>query len=172
VGHETDFTICDFVADVRAPTPSAAAEILSPELSDLIALFNYYADLFQKQLQQKIALHRQQLLHLSKRLRHPGHTLREQQQKLDHLEWRLQQAALSRLRQPQQKLAQLAASLNNLSPLNTLQRGYAIATTDAGTVLTHIEQAHIGMTFDVQLFRGKLRGRIETIYPDVIDHNQ
>ncbi|HRG50582.1 MAG TPA: exodeoxyribonuclease VII large subunit, partial [Pseudomonadales bacterium] len=104
VGHETDFTICDFVADVRAPTPSAAAEILSPELSDLIALFNYYADLFQKQLQQKIALHRQQLLHLSKRLRHPGHTLREQQQKLDHLEWRLQQAALSRLRQPQQKL--------------------------------------------------------------------
>lgn len=172
VGHETDFTICDFVADVRAPTPSAAAEILSPELSDLIALFNYYADLFQKQLQQKIALHRQQLLHLSKRLRHPGHTLREQQQKLDHLEWRLQQAALSRLRQPQQKLAQLAASLNNLSPLNTLQRGYAIATASDGRVLTQAEQTQVGMTIDVQLFRGKLRGRIETIYPDVIDHNQ
>lgn len=172
VGHETDFTICDFVADVRAPTPSAAAEILSPELSDLIALLNYYADLFQKQLQQKIAQHRQHLLHLSKRLRHPGHALREQQQKLDHLEWRLQQAALSRLRQPQQKLAQLAALLNNLSPLNTLQRGYAIATTSDGHVLTQAEHTQIGMTIDVQLFRGKLRGRIESIHPDIVDHNQ
>ncbi len=166
VGHETDFTICDFVADVRAPTPSAAAEMLSPEIGDLLALLRYYADLFQKQLQQHITQNRQQLLHLAKRLRHPGHILREQQQKLDHLEWRLLQTSLSSIRKPQQKMAQLAASLNNLSPLNTLQRGYAIATTDAGQVLTQANQAHVGMAVNVQLFCGKLRGRIEGIQPE------
>lgn len=154
IGHETDFTICDFVADVRAPTPSAAAEMLSPEMSDLIALIRYYADLFQKQLQQHITQHRQQLLHLAKRLRHPKHVLREQQQKLDHLEWRLLQTPSSSIRTPQQKLAQLAASLNNLSPLNTLQRGYAIATTESGQVLTQANQVCVNTVIDVQLFRG------------------
>lgn len=172
VGHETDFTICDFVADVRAPTPSAAAEMLSPELSDIIALLTHYADLFQKQLQQHITRHRQQLLYLGKRLRHPGHVLREQQQKLDHLEWRLLQIPLSSIRKPQQKLAQLAASLNNLSPLNTLQRGYAIATTDAGQVLTQTTQIQVGMSFDVQLFQGKLRACVQEIHPSTIDHHQ
>ncbi|HNN87491.1 MAG: exodeoxyribonuclease VII large subunit [Pseudomonadales bacterium] len=168
VGHETDFTICDFVADVRAPTPSAAAEMLSPEIDDLLALLAHYADLFHKQFQQKITRHRQQLLYLAKRLRHPGHVLREQQQKLDHLEWRLLQAPVLHLQKPQQKLARLAASLNNLSPLNTLQRGYAIVTSDTSdtsTVLTQTDQVQLGMMVNVQLFQGRLRSRVESIDP-------
>jgi exodeoxyribonuclease VII large subunit len=92
IGHETDFTICDFVADVRAPTPSAAAELLSPERSDFEALLAHYADLLQKTVERRLAMQRNTLLHLVKRLRHPSHTLREQQQRLDHLEWRLLRA--------------------------------------------------------------------------------
>lgn len=172
VGHETDFTICDFVADVRAPTPSAAAEMLSPEIDDLLALLAHYADLFHKQLQQQITQYRQQLLHLTKRLRHPGHVLREQQQKLDHLEWRLLQAPVLQLQRPQQKLARLAATLNSLSPLNTLQRGYAIATSDTGTVLTQTDHVQLGMVVDVQLFQGKLRSRVESIHPAIVDRHQ
>ncbi len=217
VGHETDFTICDFVAAVRAPTPSAAAEMLSPDINDFFALLSHYSSLFQKQLQQAIAQQRQQLLHLVKRLRHPGQILREQQQKLDHLEWRLLQAPLSQqnklaqrlhyiaqtlqqhnptqrvqtshfqlerlqtrllstmrshLTQSHQTLSQYAATLDNLSPLNTLKRGYAIATTDDGQVLSHIRQARIGMTLNLQLQEGRLRAAIQHIHSNSVDHNQ
>ncbi|HNE27169.1 MAG TPA: hypothetical protein PLH12_08520, partial [Pseudomonadales bacterium] len=66
------------------------------------------------------------------------------------------------------KLARLAASLNNLSPLNTLQRGYAIVTSDTSdtsTVLTQTDQVQLGMVVNVQLFQGRLRSRVESIDP-------
>ncbi|MEZ5540273.1 MAG: exodeoxyribonuclease VII large subunit [Pseudomonadales bacterium] len=217
VGHETDFTIGDFVADARAPTPSAAAEMLSPDINDFFALLSHYTSLFQKQLQQTIAQQRQQLLHLIKRLRHPGQILREQQQKLDHLEWRLLQAPISQhikltqrlhqaaqtlqqhnpaqqvqashfqlerlqtrllnatrshLMQQQQALARCATALDNLSPLNTLKRGYTIATTNDGQVLTHIDQVHANMAFDLQLQGGALQATVRSIHRKSIDRHQ
>lgn len=217
VGHETDFTIGDFVADARAPTPSAAAEMLSPDINDFFALLSHYTSLFQKQLQQTIAQQRQQLLHLIKRLRHPGQILREQQQKLDHLEWRLLQAPISQhikltqrlhqaaqtlqqhnpaqqvqashfqlerlqtrllnatrshLMQQQQALARCATALDNLSPLNTLKRGYTIATTNDGQVLTHIDQVHANMAFDLQLQGGALQATVRSIHLKSIDRHQ
>jgi exodeoxyribonuclease VII large subunit len=211
VGHETDFTICDFVADVRAPTPSAAAELLSPDQADFVALLSHYANELEKQLLRTIAIHRADLLNLTKRLRHPSHILREQQQKLDHLEWRLLRAtdfhqqqlqskldkldsrlqrhhpqhllqliqvrlsqtqqklldtANNRLQLDRQHLVHLAALLDSYSPLNTLKRGYAIATTADGKALTRSQQTCIGAQVTVLLFEGQLECLVQRTIPD------
>jgi exodeoxyribonuclease VII large subunit len=120
IGHETDFTICDFVADVRAPTPSAAAEMLSPEQGDYLALLAHYKEELHNQIQRKTAAYRSDLLHLVKRLRHPNHILREQQQQLDHLEWRLQRAQQLHQAKLQLQLEKLASRLQQHSPQSTL----------------------------------------------------
>jgi exodeoxyribonuclease VII large subunit len=124
VGHETDFTICDFVADVRAPTPSAAAELLSPDSSDYEALLEHYAAELQKQLKRMIARCRNELVNLAKRLRHPSHTLREQQQKLDHLEWRIRHAQRLHQQKLQLQLEKLDNQLQRHHPQQTLQQLY------------------------------------------------
>lgn len=106
VGHEIDFTIADFVADLRAPTPSAAAALTSP---DRVFLW-------------------QQVLSLFERLkrRHPRHQLQENQQKIDQLEQRLGQAFMRILNEKKQLLIHQARALNMLNPLSTLERGYAV----------------------------------------------
>src|SRR5690606_11612582 len=104
VGHETDFTIADFVADQRAPTPSAAAEMVSPDGEQLLAALRYQeATLLQKT--KRHLLHFQQKLEwLSKRLRSPADRLREQTQHLDHLEIRLLRAMAGLLNSKKAKL--------------------------------------------------------------------
>ena len=104
VGHEVDFTIADFVADMRAPTPSAAAELLSPDQQELLAAFNGYRRSLANYTNRHIIALQQQLHHLRQRLRHPGDRLREQSQNLDHLEMRLQAALNSRLQRAQATL--------------------------------------------------------------------
>ena len=92
VGHEVDFTIADFVADLRAPTPSAAAELLSPDREDMLNQFEGFEILLNEALSLKIRQLEQRTDYLQKRLRHPGHRLQEQTQHLDHLEIRLRRA--------------------------------------------------------------------------------
>lgn len=120
VGHETDYTICDFVADVRAPTPSAAAELLSTDANDIAALLSHYQDALQALSRRKIARCRNDLLNLVKRLRHPGHTLREQQQRMDHLEWRLLRACEQHFQTRQLHLAKLGMRLQRQNPATYL----------------------------------------------------
>lgn len=122
VGHETDFTICDFVADLRAPTPSAAAELLSPEVGDFDALLTHYAETIEKLVQRKITTHRIALNNLLKRLRHPAHTLREQQQRLDHLEWRLLKAQQWHTQTLRQRLDKRNSELLHHHPADKLKQ--------------------------------------------------
>jgi len=116
VGHEVDFTISDFVADVRAPTPSAAAELLSPDrevwLHRLDRVENRLLQVLRQQLQQR----QQQLLWLGKRLKHPGRRLQEGAQRLDELEMRLNQAWRSLWRHKQARLDTLKAQLERHHP--------------------------------------------------------
>jgi len=144
VGHETDFCIADFVADLRAPTPSAAAELLSPDQRELrqtlSALQLKLSRLMKMQLDQRT----QQLAWLRSRLQHPGRRLQEQAQALDRLDIRLRKAMQRFLESRRSRLQMIARNLDNISPLQTLQRGYSITRTADGHVITDAQHVNTG----------------------------
>lgn len=116
VGHEIDFTICDFVADVRAATPSAAAELVSPDQNEWLSWLQGMEAKLQNLIQQRINLCRQQFDGLQKRLKHPGRYLEEVSQRIDELSLRMEQQLGLRLRLRQEKLLTLSARLKQHSP--------------------------------------------------------
>ncbi|MEJ2186843.1 MAG: exodeoxyribonuclease VII large subunit, partial [Gemmatimonadota bacterium] len=137
VGHEVDFTIADFVADMRAPTPSAAAELAVPDLAEwppiLQGLRGKLAADMLDNLQQK----QWQVQTLSRALRHlsPRVSLDSQRQQVDGLYGRLHHAALRHLEREQNRLAVAPAGLTAYSPLATLSRGYAIVRDENGRII-------------------------------------
>lgn len=111
VGHETDVSISDFVADVRAPTPSAAAELLAPDSSGLRQRLEGLERRLLLRMRQLIAHQHLRLDGLTRRLRHPGERLRQQAQRLDDLEMRLQRALDRQVSQRRERLARLETRL-------------------------------------------------------------
>ncbi|TPQ26533.1 exodeoxyribonuclease VII large subunit [Methylomonas koyamae] len=119
VGHEVDFSIADFVADMRAPTPSAAAECVVPDANSLLGAFASFERQLQRLIQQKLLRQRQQLEWLEKALRsqHPGQKLQRNAQRLDELELRLQHAMQNRLAHARQQAAIREQRLYRNQPL-------------------------------------------------------
>jgi exodeoxyribonuclease VII large subunit len=127
VGHEIDFTIADFVADLRAPTPTAAAELILPRKRDLREQLRSLELRLLREMASTVDTARENLQVWVKRLADPGRKLRENQQRLDDLSIELVKRFRERVRQHRNRLAELAGRLGALSPLAVLDRGYAIA---------------------------------------------
>ena len=165
VGHEVDVTIADLVADVRAATPSNAAEIAVPVRAELDAYLSDLEGRLQRAARRDLDARRQLSTQLSRRLIDPRRHLQIQAQRRDELAARLRRGAEHALRLRRAALGQTAGRLNALSPLGVLSRGYAIATL-SGHALTGAEQVSEGEGIQVRLHRGTLGCTVDTVSPE------
>lgn len=162
VGHETDFTICDFVADLRAPTPSAAAELAVPETEVLKRRFENVNDKLYSLFMHKASSLKKQLSACATRpvLTEPAAYFRYPQQRLLHAREGLLHSFDSILLAKRGALEKQTASLDALSPLAILSRGYAIASKE-GRVIRKKEDIEIGEYFDIRVQNGTI-GAVRT----------
>jgi exodeoxyribonuclease VII large subunit len=216
IGHEVDFTIADFVADVRAPTPSGAAELVAPDCNEWTRSVALLGRRVRTAMIRNLASRQQRFVWLQRRLaqQHPGVELRQRAQRLDELEQRLVRLVRNGLAERRHTLVQLAShlrqhspavrvaaargrldianktlgallhrrlavldsrvrlaagKLNTVSPLATLQRGYAIVTNADGTVITDSTSVSKGDVVQARLSRGTLQARVEQVTPHPAD---
>ncbi|GAB6156901.1 exodeoxyribonuclease VII large subunit [Desulfotomaculum varum] len=164
VGHETDFTIADMVADLRAPTPSAAAELVVPDTREMARYLQMLEQRMVKGMTNGLARARQRLQQCAERqpLRRPYLITGNRQQMLDSLTGSLQRAGKLLLADKSARLAGLAGKLHVLSPLATMARGYSITTTREGKVVTDAGSIDIGQRVLVLLHQGKLACQVES----------
>ncbi len=125
VGHESDVTIADLVADVRAATPTAAAELLSPDQRALAGQLANATATLHRAIERRLQLERVNLRHLRRGLRHPGETLQQRAQQLDQLDLRAQRAMERRMRSTEARLGQASAKLHLHSPAASIARQMA-----------------------------------------------
>ena len=161
VGHETDFTIADYVADLRAPTPSAAAELAVFDYSQFETHCQMYARTLNRMMENRLERLRYRLnqYRLRLKLHHPSRTLNDQRQRLADLEMRLTSQMEDRLRAYRHRLALAAQALKSLSPLEQISRGYAFVTDGEGKRLESVRQVNPGDSLSVQLRDGKVRAK-------------
>ena len=226
VGHESDVSIADFVADLRAPTPSAAAELITPDVRQWQSMLTRVGGALRDRMSASLNDNQNHLVHISKRLRHPRQRVQDLYQRLDDMEIRLKNSfryqmadnnldetsarlfsAMERKLEQEKNRIALAArglinpveqinaaqkqtsvlstnlkrtishtierkasefqalihKLNALSPLNTLERGYAIVTTEEGQVVTRADEVKAGDMIKTRLAQGELRAQVKSI---------
>ena len=161
VGHETDFTIADFAADRRAPTPTAAAELACPARAELAARVAACARHVSRDMERKLQYAAQALDSYSRRLVHPAERLRSYHQLMTQLSARLAFAFSHRVHRCQAHLAQLSASLLSLDPTAVLERGYSITTTADGAVLRDASKVRAGERLKTRLARGEVESEVK-----------
>lgn len=135
VGHEVDFTICDFVSDLRAPTPSAAAEILSGHWVDCVRFLTESKSRLETLIRRDLVQRKSLFEQLKARLKSPKDQLREQSQRCDDFTLRLAQAMKRILEQSQARLRDQSGRLNAMSPLAVLDRGYTLVLSEKGELI-------------------------------------
>jgi exodeoxyribonuclease VII large subunit len=161
VGHEVDFTIADFVADVRAPTPSAAAELLSPHQDDYLQLLRSWEARLQMLTRTRITQLNRQLTAVSRLLRHPGRRLQQQSQRLDELETRLRRAVLARQAGLQRRLQLVMLRFKQQSPEQRVAR-------QQQALQQQLERLHRAMQHQLRYGRQRLAAKsqaLQTVSP-------
>lgn len=163
VGHETDVTITDFVADLRAPTPSAAAELAVCDFAQLEERMEEYAATMQHLCRRTVQSCRNRVEQYGVRLRYlsPLYILRTRKTQSVSLEERLQAAMEGRLQEARHRLALYAAQMKGLSPLDKLSQGYAYAADAEGRTLSSVEQVTVGEQIRVYVKDGSLLAQVQ-----------
>jgi len=174
VGHEPDVTIADYVADRRASTPSNAAEIAVPDRKELVQFLLTVQSRMTRSQINRIGTQREKLEKLSnsRMLRDPMAFLTDKRMLLDYTQKNLSALAESYVAQRQQKFAALCASLDALSPLKVLSRGYAMACTGSGDVIKSADDVSVGEKIAVTLGQGSLECIVEDKNMGGIDHGE
>ena len=163
VGHETDFTICDFAADLRAPTPSAAAELAVPDATELLAGIAALKTRLRNAAVANIADAGAVLRPLaeSRFLKNPLETIELRRLEIDRLAGRLDEAASRRVERQKEQLAALSGKLNALSPLAVLSRGYAEILDGSGNIMTGTAGVTAGEKIKVRMSDGFLHCTVD-----------
>ncbi|HVO34437.1 MAG TPA: exodeoxyribonuclease VII large subunit [Gemmatimonadales bacterium] len=162
VGHETDVTLTDLVADVRAPTPSAAAEAAVPDREEILLRLRATAGGLGSSLARRLALAEERLAHATTRLSSAvDRRVAAAAERLHRAATRMGTACVARITAREAALARLAASLDALSPLKVLERGYAVARDEAGTVLRRTADFPAGRRFRLRVADGEVPARSE-----------
>ncbi len=169
VGHEIDITLSDLVADVRAPTPSAAAELAVPDEQEIRGRLRHHEARMRNLLHHRVVQMRQRVDAIGSHrvFRRPFGWLRELSQQLDEIEQRSATAIERQLSATRQQLLTGAAQLESLSPLAVLRRGYSLTQRAAdGHALREAGDVAVGDQIRTRLFRGELVSRVEEVKPD------
>lgn len=140
VGHETDFTICDFVANVRAATPTAAAELVTPSRDNLINALSQLNQQLMRTMQYLLNQREQTLDYLSRRLISPLQLIEQQKSQLSQLNYRFNNAIHLQIQHKQHDLLRLSQNLTHLNPQAVLTRGYAFVQNKLGEIVTSSQQ--------------------------------
>ncbi|WP_455538144.1 exodeoxyribonuclease VII large subunit [Terrisporobacter sp.] len=164
VGHETDFTICDFVSDMRAPTPSAAAEIATPNLTEVYYKLSTIKNRMNRSLNNQVILDNEKLNNTFDKLNNymKNYIIRDKVIQLDQIYDKINLRIEQNLENSKEKLSKKAALLHNLSPLATISRGYSIAEKN-GKVINSIEEVNITDEINITLKDGSLECDVNKI---------
>lgn len=162
IGHETDITIADFVADVRAPTPTAAAEMAVPDVAELKRHLDLVESRMTRSLCSSLERKQERLEYLQRSLsaRRMYALLAEYRQRLDDLAEHLESAQKTRVENLKNRLALAESSLDSVSPLATLSRGYSIARSPDGRLILRAEDVTSGDLIELILADGKLSCKV------------
>ena len=164
VGHETDYTISDFVADLRAPTPSAAAEMVVESEHRFRELIGSLETALMRSMRQQIEQGRSALRECLRVLRDPRRVLEQHTQRVDDLTSRLAPGLNHHLRRDRARLQSLTSALDHLNPLSILSRGYSITKELAsGRVLKDASELAAGDLLSTRLHTGEVVSRVEKI---------
>ena len=162
VGHETDFTIADFVADMRAPTPSAAAELAVDDFRQIIRSCQDYQDRLQRSMQNKLDILRAYLKQYQMKMDYlsPATRLRDNHQRLVDLEEELRGAMKEKIKTDRHTLSLYLERYKGLSPLNKLNQGYSFVTDREGKAVTSTSQVRKGEFLEISVTDGVIEAEV------------
>ena len=163
VGHETDFTICDFVSDMRAPTPSAAAELVFPNMAERARKISAMGDTLEAKMHKKLRDNKYAVLRLSRNLemRSPARMLSDKNMRVSLLAGRLEGAMDKRLEASKKRLTVASAKLGAQNPLSVLSRGYALVENENNTVISSSKELKAGDNIRLVFADGDVRATVK-----------
>ena len=174
VGHETDFTIADFVADLRAPTPSAAAELAVDDYRSVVESVSAYRQRMYRAMSTRLDFYRSRLANFSTKFGYlsPEYRLREQRQRLADAESSLQNAMEGKLTENRHRLSLYVERFTGLSPLRKLNQGFSYVADQEKRTLTSVKQVKNGDTIYISVTDGTIEAKVNSIKKEERVHVQ